>query len=415
MNEIRDILVGIDFGREKSQICYYDRKAEDVRSISMKVGSSQYEFPTWLCRRSEQDSWSFGLEAEYFAKEHDGYLVDNLYEICQKTESIQVEELELQPWELMGIFLGELLKTLGTVDPIKHTKCLTITVEDLDGVMVKNLQQACGYLGLSSQQYLIQDYSESFYYYTFCQKPEYWKRYVGWFAFQPDGAVFRRLEAVSNTKPMLMRLSEGKGQDLSQDDPERDQQFLDFAGEVLGTDPYSSVFITGEGFSQEWALKSVPLLCRQQRKVFSGNNLFAKGACFTAKERLEDRRLKNYLYAGDALVTQNIGMEMLIRGSKAYYSLIEAGNNWYECKAECELILDKTEELVFQISSMENGAKTRMSMLLPGLPIRPDKTTRLHLTLEFISPKDCKITVRDLGFGDLFPSSQKVWIENLNW
>ena len=27
MNEIRDLIVGIDFGKEHSQICYYDRKA----------------------------------------------------------------------------------------------------------------------------------------------------------------------------------------------------------------------------------------------------------------------------------------------------------------------------------------------------------------------------------------------------
>ena len=26
MNEIRDLIVGIDFGKEYSQICYYDRK-----------------------------------------------------------------------------------------------------------------------------------------------------------------------------------------------------------------------------------------------------------------------------------------------------------------------------------------------------------------------------------------------------
>ena len=25
MNEIRDLIVGIDFGKEYSQICYYDR------------------------------------------------------------------------------------------------------------------------------------------------------------------------------------------------------------------------------------------------------------------------------------------------------------------------------------------------------------------------------------------------------
>ena len=28
MNEIRDLLIGIDIGKEYTQICYYDRKAE---------------------------------------------------------------------------------------------------------------------------------------------------------------------------------------------------------------------------------------------------------------------------------------------------------------------------------------------------------------------------------------------------
>ena len=40
MNEIRDLMIGIDFGEKFSQICYYDRKADEARSISMKVGSS---------------------------------------------------------------------------------------------------------------------------------------------------------------------------------------------------------------------------------------------------------------------------------------------------------------------------------------------------------------------------------------
>ena len=41
MNEIRDILIGIDFGRKESQISYYDRKAGEPLSVSMKVGTSQ--------------------------------------------------------------------------------------------------------------------------------------------------------------------------------------------------------------------------------------------------------------------------------------------------------------------------------------------------------------------------------------
>ena len=42
MNEIRDLIIGIDIGKEYTQICYYDRKAEEARSLSMKVGASQY-------------------------------------------------------------------------------------------------------------------------------------------------------------------------------------------------------------------------------------------------------------------------------------------------------------------------------------------------------------------------------------
>lgn len=38
MNEIRDLIIGIDIGKEYTQICYYDRKAEEARSLSMKVG-----------------------------------------------------------------------------------------------------------------------------------------------------------------------------------------------------------------------------------------------------------------------------------------------------------------------------------------------------------------------------------------
>ena len=44
MNEIRDLIVGIDFGKEYSQICYYDRKGDEARSLSMIAGGNQYEY-----------------------------------------------------------------------------------------------------------------------------------------------------------------------------------------------------------------------------------------------------------------------------------------------------------------------------------------------------------------------------------
>ena len=47
---------------------------------------------------------------------------------------------------------------------------------------------------------------------------------------------------------------------------ERDEDFYKFVKDTLGTDLYSSIQMNGEGFDQEWAVKSVKLLCYQKRK-----------------------------------------------------------------------------------------------------------------------------------------------------
>ena len=196
---------------------------------------------------------------------------------------------------------------------------------------------------------------------------------------------------------------------------ERDSEFGKFVQKTLGRDLFSSIQITGDGFSQDWAEQSVRLLCYQKRKVFYGNNLFAKGACAAGKEKTENKALKGYRFLSDSLVMADVGMEMRVMGSPTYYPLIEAGNNWYDSKASCEFILDDTEELVFIVSTYHRPEKRRVGMMLPGIPLRPDKTTRLRLELQYVSSTECKVTVTDLGFGEMFPSSGKTWTETVEW
>ena len=415
MNEIRDLIVGIDFGREYSQICYYDRKGEEPRSLSMKVGGSQYEAPTCLCRRTEQKDYCVGLEAEYFAKEKGGIMIHDLYGICEKKDSVVVEGQEYEPWELLAEFLKGILKFLGITELVKNTKCVIVTLPELGDIQVENFQKAFESLGFPNDKYMLQDYAESFYYYVLSQKKEIWNRSVAWYAFTPEKVIFRKLTLNGGTRPVLVKLEDPVETELPMEEEERDTEFYRFAQKTLGKDLYSSIQITGEGFSQDWAVQSVKLLCYQKRKVYYGNNLFARGACEAGKERLEDKSLKGYRFLSDSLVMADVGMEMRVMGSPTYYPLIQAGNNWYDCKASCELILDNTEELVFTISTFENPEKRRVGMMLPGIPPRPNKTTRLSLELQYVSQKECRVTVKDLGFGEMFPSSGKVWTETVEW
>ena len=416
MNEIRDLIVGIDFGREYSQICYYDRKGEEPRSLSMKVGGSQYEAPTCLCRRTEQKDYCVGLEAEYFAREKGGIMIDDLYGICQKREKVMVAGTETEPWGLLAQFLNGMLKFLGITELVKNTKCIVVTLEELGNIQVENFRKAFSSMGFPEGKYMLQDYAESFYYYVLSQKKEIWNRSVAWYAFTPEKVIFRKLTLNGGTRPVLVKLEDPVETDLNDSDNEqRDADFYTFAKNTLGSELYSSIQIDGEGFDQEWAQKSVKLLCYQKRKVFYGNNLFAKGACAAGAERFLTRKLRDYRYLSSSLVLKDVGMDMRVMGAQAYYPLIEAGRNWYECRAECELILDGTDELIFVASAMGESEKKYIGMRLPGLPKRPNKTTRLDVKLQYISQDECEIMVTDLGFGEMFPSSGKVWKETTRW
>jgi len=415
MNEIRDLIIGIDFGPEHSQITYYDRKEGEPQSVPEKVGSGVLEIPTVLCSRSDRYGFCIGLEAIYFASEKEGILIRDLYRICESEEEVPVGDVMVRPFKLLAEFLICILRLLGAADVVRNTKCLAITSPQLSAVQVRNFSMACDEIGLLREEYFLMDYSQSFFYYAMTQRRENWNRNIGWYDFRKDEVIFFRLSVQGGTGPVSVRLKRSGEETLPQEGAVRDSAFTRFVKETLSSELYSTIFITGDGFSQEWAVRSIKVLCQQQRRVFFGNNLFAKGACAGAKERLEDHNLKGYRFLSDSMVLTNVGMEMQVMGAPAYHPLIEAGKSWYEYHVQCEMILDEAEQLVFVVSKAGETEKTRAVMELPGLPERPPRTTRLKLEMEYVSASECVIRVRDMGFGELFPSSGRTWEETVDF
>lgn len=413
MNEVRNIVIGFQLGRKTSQICYYDRKLQEPVSLATKVGSTLFEFPTTLCRRENNDSWHFGLEAEYFGQHADGVYIENLFEINETGKRVTISGEVYEPWQLLAVFLKESLKMLGVQDMEKAISSLMITTESLNTCLVENLKKSLDSLGLKKDCCRIQNYGESFYYYAFYQKPELYLKKVALMKFEGSKLHFQTLQIQKNTKPMLVTLSE-KQEFVLGDTPEQwDQDLYQALYNLMNIDEYSSAYLIGDGFDRSWAVNSLPRLVKCARRVFSGNNLFVKGACYAAKEKTEERRLKEYLYVGEDLVRTNVGMEMIVHGMNGYYPLIKAGENWYEAEHSCDFILDEKTELNFLSSPMEGGEKKVLAMELPELPDRPNRTTRLHLKIWAESAKQCRVKVTDMGFGEMFPATKKSWTDTL--
>ncbi len=413
MNEVRNIIVGFDFGEKVSQICYLDRQEGEPVSLPIKVGTGQLTFPNCLSKMPEKEEWHFGLEVPYFVKQKNEILVEHLYELAMGQTHLAIDGENRSVGEILGIFIKQALKVLGVPDLVKSISGIMITVPTLTKVMVENFRLACKMIGFQQKRCFLQSYGESFFYYALNQKPEICGRNMALFAFNKDEVTCSKLAANRKTIPAQIKVQQGKTITLSQDWIKRDLEFYNLILESLGTEIYSGIFIVGDGFDREWAVKSIPILCRNHRHVFYGNNLYAKGACYGAREKVEERKLKGYLYIGNDLIRTNIGMEMMIDGAKGYYSLISAGVNWYEAIGECEILLDDVDCLEFLVSDMEASKKERYSMKLENLPKRPVKATRLHLHLEFESVNACRIEVRDVGFGELYPSSGMVWQETM--
>lgn len=415
MNETRNIMIGFDFGEKDSQISYYDRQEKEPISISPKMGSNQYEFPTLLSKKPGEMLWHIGLEAEYFVKQQGEILVESFYRCCNGTDYVFVDGEMVSPHDLLAQYLKEVLKLLGISDPVRQISSIMTTTAQLSVPMVRNLQKAYEILGFDKKRCFMQDHDESFYYYVLSQRTDYWNRRVAWFTFTKDHVTYARLIVDTKTRPMMVKISRGKTVNLPEEAEEKDQELYQLILESFGTEQYSSIFLVGEGFDKEWAKRSVPLLCKNKRHVFFGNNLFVKGACYAAREKVEDKLLKGYLYDGSSLVKVNIGMEMLVQGMNAYYPIIEAGCNWYESAKEFEIILDEKEDLSFLVSRMDDKTRSCYSMPLPELPKRPNRTTRLRVHMEYESSFACVITVEDLGFGELYPASRRIWTEKVSW
>ena len=137
------------------------------------------------------------------------------------------------------------------------------------------------------------------------------------------------------------------------------------------------------------------------------------GACYAAMEENGATACKDTLYLSDDMIQHNLGMWMEIRGQEGYYPLVNAGINWYMARHTCEFLLGDEKEVVIY-SRTVRGEEMEHTLALSQLPDRPRRATSLRLDISFTAPDRCRVRAEDLGLGELYPSSGKIWEANIS-
>lgn len=215
---------------------------------------------------------------------------------------------------------------------------------------------------------------------------------------------FWRLHRDQKTQPQMVTIEE---KNLSVDTENLDLCFDQIIDQNFKGDRISSVYLIGSGFEGDWMKLSLNRLCRG-RRVFIGKNLYTKGACYCGRVRMSDEAWPfAYLSSNDLKV--NVGLQVLNHGKKEFRTLLAAGENRYEAKGTCEVILDKQAELELWIQEPRQKKAYLHVIELSDLPRRPPRTSRLRVQAKSRGDEEIEVKVFDLGFGDFYPSSGQVW------
>lgn len=408
MNSGNDkIMIGYDLANACSQISYsYISESANVSTVASVAGEENFDIPTVLCKRCGVNQWLFGKDALRFCEDNpeQGILIDNLLELALAGETVQLEGKGYEPEALLTLFVKRSLGLLAGITSLDKVQALMFTCEELTPRMVEVLNIVSDGLGLKATDIRYQNYQESYYSYMLYQSPELWMYSSVLFDYRGDSLKVFLLENNKNTTPVVVYINKEEkvfdGTDL---------ELLEISKEVFGEERVSSVYLIGERFAGGWMVESLKYLC-DGRRVFQGNNLYSKGACFSLQERIQSSVAgKKHVFLGNDKLKANVGMKVLKRGEDAYFALLDAGIAWFEIDYECEIYLQDESMLELVVTPLIHSTVKNIEIPLEGLGLKEGDITRIYMHFTLLNENVLCVEIEDLGFGCFRAPSENRW------
>ena len=422
-----EYVIGYDLNENVSQISFSEIHDGRLKAVGGDAGDDKLGIPTVLCKRNGVNQWYFGREAIKCANRGDGTLVGKLLSFAIAGARLEIEGEAYDPIDLLILFFKRSLNIISSyVNPQLVVK-LVVTVDHLDQKMIEILEKIVSSVAIDRENILFQTYDESIYYYMIHQASDLWKNNVMVFDYSNDYLKSYELWMNKNTTPVVgfvdyvqyenIKLPKFMLEDeLSENRVESlDELILNtirsmFAGRTIG-----AVYLIGEGFEGDWFERTKGFLL-MGRHVFQGKNLYSKGACFCASDKYMPKELnKSHIFLGKDKLKANTGLKMRVDGKEEYVVLVDAGETWYEAENVLEFILEEGDSVDVIVTPLDGGRQRVEEIKLSGLPNRPNRATRLRLEADFESDVKMKIKISDLGFGEFFVSSGKVWEKEIEF
>ncbi len=405
--------IGMDLCSDSTQISFYNDIKREPETVNQLNNKETYMMPNLLFYSKSTGDWYVGSEASEARFKEDGIILDELYKNARSEETIEVAGT-------IYTFRQLFLKMLKMhIDSFLYryegatVKKLVITIPEYNKDLFKVLGTFHKELDISDESVEITSHLDSGLYYIFNQSSELWVNSVALFDYSADGLNYYRIDITRGKTPEIISVvhedytAQFNMALFGGDNILMDVTFAKIADYEMKKTYISSVFLTGLGFSEKWMNKSRNILC-QGRRVFAGQNIYTKGACYKAVGGEYEEFYKRFFVETKENVIYDVGISSGEEEDK-FIPIVLGGRQWYNIHGRINIILDDTDKLTIIYRNRQSGEEVREVVKLHGIPKRPNKTSKFSVEVEFDDPHRGAVIIKDVGFGKLFPTTNKIY------
>lgn len=404
--------MGVDINSRYSQLSVYTENDKNPVPVSAVAGQDFYEVPTVVALIEEQNRWCYGYEAYSLGMAGAAVLVDDLLDRAVAGEIVSIKGEDYPVVDLLELFIKKLLGMANMIAPYHLADVIVFSAELLNLESIALLNSIIKKLSIDTDKTYLMSHSECVHHYMIHQNRELWSQEVLIIDYSGKELLGKVYRVDRNTKPIMCSTLEFSYPIESID---TDEAFLEVVEELTKDRIISAVYLIGDSVLEDKCPKSIAKLC-SKRRTFMGRNLYTRGACYASKEQAQNSDYSNaFIFLGKEKLKYNIGVITKDEdGLEEISELLEAGINWYDVDISLRFYLDESREVRLVMIPIDGSDERIVIIRLNEFPKRPPHASAIMLKLVMHKSDVLEVSVADLGFGEIFPSSEMVVEETID-
>ncbi len=411
---MKEIYIGLDLCRKNVQLSFFREDKQEPESIYQLNNSETYQLPNVMFYSIEEKRWYVGNNVSAVRFQKEGIIVEDVVGNIDSSNHVVVDGASYTYEVLLKILLKTHVEDFIARSEEYHLAGLTVTLEQYHPVVYKVLRELRKELEISKDTFYIMSHENAFFQYVMRQDEKIRTNSISMFEYGTEGMDYYRIDKRYQGKTKIFSLGyQSMREEMSytmlfQDVEELDKHFARLAREKMKETYISTVYLTGAGFNDNWIEESTKVLC-DGRRVFMGQNIYTKGACYHARLGAFEEK-EDCILVSDGSIPFDIGVCVGdVDGRNKFQPIAIGGREWYNMNGKVTLFLDDTNriEMIYKDKISKDIVKEIIEV--HGLPKRPPKTTKLSLEVELYDEKMGAIIIRDMGFGKIYPTTNKIY------